>query len=115
MAQVDNLKPDNSRSELEENILHAVRGVLKAWNVYHAVWNIEIHRRNPFLLEITAWIDMRKTLAGNPDRPLMPINFTQVSSEPINKFTDVEFVPIARELAKEMNIARQQGPHYKAA
>lgn len=112
MAQVDTLKRDNSMTDLEKSTLHAVRSQLKLMGVYHAVWDIVIHQVSPNTLEITAWIPMNITLPGRLERPYNPIHFKQTSSNTMRDFTDVQFQPIARELAKEMVKAFQMGSKY---
>lgn len=111
MAQVDNLKRDNSMTDLERYTLHAVRTLLKNMGVYHAVWDIVIHQVSPNTLEITAWIPMNITLPGKLERPVNPINFFH-TGEAMREFTDVSFQPIVRELAKEMVRAFQLGSRY---
>lgn len=111
MAFIDTLKRDNSMSDLERNTLHAVRGMLKAMNVYHSVWEIGIYQKSPQMLEITAWIPINFTLPAGMNRPLRPIHFSHIGG-PMREFTDVSFQPIARELAKEMTLAFQLGERY---
>lgn len=114
MAVVDALKRNNAMSDLERYTLHAVRELLREWNVYHAVWEISIYQRNANTIEITAWIPERTTLPGNREKPVVPIHFHQTGG-PFRDFTDVRFQPIARELRKEMTKAFQLGPQYGRA
>jgi len=115
VGYVDQLKPANNLSDLEKHTMHAVRSALKAMNVYHAVWEIVIEHRQGNQLDITAWIPERITLPQGFNKPLLPIHFNHMQGNAMRDFTDVNFWPIARELAKEMNKAFQADPQYGRA
>ena len=112
MGVVDLLQRDNAMSDLERNTLHAVRGLLKVMGVYHAIWEIVIHQKSPNTLEITAWVPERITMPHGMSKPIIPIHFGH-AGEVMREFTDVAFLPIARELGKEMVKAYQMGANYK--
>ena len=112
MAEVDQLRPRNNMSDLERNVIHAVRMTFKAMNFYHAVWDIVIEQKSPNRLDITAWIPERITMPNGMQKPIIPIHFSHVG-EPMREFTDVSYIPIARELMKEMTRAFQMGAQYK--
>ena len=112
MAVVEQLKKDSAMTDLEKYTLHAVRSLLKSWNVRHSIWDIVIHQTSAHTLEVTAWIPMNITLPPGQERPLHPIYFNQTCSDVMREFTDVQFQPIARELAKQMMMAMQMGIKY---
>ena len=112
MGYVDQLKPANNLSDLEHYTLHAVREVLRGMNVYHSPWQIVIEQKAANALEITAWIPEKITLPHGLQKPVVPVHFLHAGGIVMRDFTDVEFWPIARELAKEMQKAFQLGINY---
>lgn len=114
MGYTDQLKRANNASDLEKYTIHAVRKVLTGMNVYHAIWDIVIEQKRGNQLTITAWIPERITMPRGLEKPIMPIHFTHMG-DTMRDFTDVNFWPIARELAKEMSLACKLGPRYGGA
>lgn len=114
MGQIDQLKPSNNMSDLEEYTLHAVRQTLKAMNTYHAVWHVEINQCADDTLEVTAWIPERITMPAGYEKPVVPIHFRQ-KAKTMRDFLDVEFWALSRELSKEINKAMQLGKKYGRA
>lgn len=86
--------------ELEKDILHCVRQALRSFPIFTAPWQILVEQTAPNKLRVIAWLPENITLPGGLQRPVDAVAFYHSEGRPIERIQDVNFHPIAREVAK---------------
>jgi len=83
-------------------IVHGVRSILTAWDVYHAPWIILASIPHSKEIRLEAFWDTRYTAPLNTNVPLDSTHFSQTTTFPIKSLVDVNLVGLARALRKRM-------------
>lgn len=99
-------------SQLTDDVIHAIRQTLGLFGAYHVVFDIMLERVDNKTFRILAIVKPNTTLPAPFRRPEEPIHFLHQCDHEMHAFTDVAFMPIARELAVEMQKALKEGDAY---
>ena len=87
---------------MTEEILWCVQQGLRSFNLIWTPWNIMIERKSNREFKVVAWFPTGQTLPNGYHYPTDAVAFWHVEDHPVDSFMDVNFWPIARELAKGM-------------
>lgn len=83
-------------------IVHAVRSVLAAWDVYHAPWVIMATLPGVREVRIEAFWDPKNHFPDNVTVSLDSTYFSQNTSHDIDDLTDINILGLARALRNRM-------------
>lgn len=84
-------------------IVHGVRSILAAWDVYHAPWIIIATQPDTHTVRLEAFWDTKNTPPRKITMSLDSTWFDQKSNMPIKSLCDINLVGLARALRRRMS------------
>lgn len=99
-------------TDFEKDVLTLVQKGLRITNVYYAPWVILIEKTSAHNLRILAYLPPHITLPRGFLRPLTNIEFNHTQGNEMTCWQDVNFVPIAAHLSREIVKAYTYGEKY---